>query len=177
MAGGHGGKREGAGRKKNAEKYESQINQTHDKIADKLSSLTDVMIKTATKGHKLLRETYEPAATVLVDDVDFDPETGRSVKTKRKAFPDLPPEQLVLTRRVIIQTAPDRDAGKYLMNRIAGTPVQMVELEAAQKQQLPDTLEQAMLEAYGDEEDENADGEPDGENIDFLNESDDEDEV
>jgi len=168
-----GGARPGSGRKKNAEKYESQLNQAHDKIAGKFPQLVDVMLKSALKGHKLVKEVLEPAATVMVDDVEIqDGANGPvSVRIKRLAFPDLEPDAMVVVQRVITQTAPDREAGKYLLNRIAGTPTQMVELEAANKQELPATLEQAMVEAYGPEA---GDDESDaGEDLDFLNERDD----
>lgn len=56
MAGNHGGRRPGAGRKPKAEKYAPQINRAEKRIADRLPQLVDKM--------------FELADGVLVEDIN-----------------------------------------------------------------------------------------------------------
>jgi hypothetical protein len=170
MANGHGGPRVRAGRPKKVIQYAEQIESSDDKIAGKLDDLTEVLLKRGLKGLKLTRETFKPAGLVMVDDTEIvHGEHGpKSVKVKRLAFPDKEADEQVLVSRVIIETAPDVKVAQYLINRVAGTPVQQVEAEVKEVQELPDTLEAAIMEAYGPGDDADDDDIED----DFLNELD-----
>lgn len=163
----HGGARPRAGRKPKAERFESQISQAEQRAADRLPQLVDKLLEAALDGFERVHDTYEPAGTIQIDRVETS--EGKAIRTKELAFPRLPPEQLVLTRRTITRTAPDRDAAKYLINRVAGSPVQQIEATVEQKAIVPDSLEAAMIAAYGTPEDpDDAEGAQDDESEDFA---------
>ena len=86
-------------------------------------------------GFEMIDEEWVPAGLVLIDAQDDDNDvTGaalsaagvntRHMRRPRKvlAFPDLPPDQLVLVKRKRTVTAPDRSANVYLLDRIIGRP-------------------------------------------------------
>lgn len=156
----HGGARPGSGRKKKAEKFAPQIDATEKRIADKLPEIADKLLSLALDGAELVSEVYEPAATVTVDVAERVTDSqgnDRIVKGLKMAFPDLPGDEMVLVKRTVTQHYPDRQAGVYLINRILGTPVQQIEAEVANRQEIPDALQAAMIEAYGPDDDDNED--------------------
>jgi hypothetical protein len=128
MANGHGGARNGAGRKPKRDKYTPQITGLEDGIADRLPQLLANMLLLANGGYEQISETYEPAGLIQITKETITKEGG-SVNMRELAFPHLDPEQLVCVRRIRTFAAPDRKANEYLINRIAGTPTQHIEAD------------------------------------------------
>lgn len=127
MSNGHGGARAGAGRKPNNAKYASQIAAMNDRLADALPSRVDALELLADGGFEEIQETWEPAGLIFVTKQVVTKDG--TVSMKELAFPELPPEQLVCIRRTRSIAAPDRKANEYLINRIAGTPTQHIDLD------------------------------------------------
>ncbi|HEY1011144.1 MAG TPA: hypothetical protein VGE07_00470 [Herpetosiphonaceae bacterium] len=131
----HGGKRSGAGRKPRAEKYQKQIAKLERAILPELDALYQVQLQLAKGGIEIAERHYEPAGTITVDGVarntDGTPAldaNGRAIKCKVLAFPTKPAEEMVLVKLIIKVSGPDRQAGQYLIDRIAGKPVQHQEI-------------------------------------------------
>lgn len=131
MANGHGGRREGAGRKRKVDKFEAEVAAAERTIADALPQVLSKLLDLA-NGAVMEREEYEPAGTISVDDIEFEhtDKGTRPVRIKRPAFPDKKPEELVLTKRVIQHEPPDVRAAMYLTDRILGKPTERHEIEA-----------------------------------------------
>lgn len=127
MANGHGGARTGAGRKRNSEKYAEAIASFHDQAAADLGRRYAALAFLADGGYEEIEEVYEPAGLVMVNK-EVITEDGRSVNVREGAFPHLPPEQLVCVQRKKRIAAPDRQANQYLVDRVAGKPVQATEI-------------------------------------------------
>jgi hypothetical protein len=119
-----GGSRAGAGRKAKSEKFVRPIDAAEKQIADrlvrkdKLPGLVDNLLFLADGHYTEVTETWEPAGMLT---------TGAGLATM-PAFPDLPPEQLVLVKSVKTVAAPDRTANQYLIDRIVGKTVAPVEV-------------------------------------------------
>ena len=96
MAGGHGGARPGAGRKRNSQKYQAQIAAMNDRIADRLSDRIAALELLAEGGYEQISEVWEPAGLVMVTKEVITKEG--TVNVKQAAFPELPPAQLVCIR-------------------------------------------------------------------------------
>jgi hypothetical protein len=150
MANGHGGVRQGAGRKAKAEAYAGAITAAERRIADRLPRLLDNLEYLADGGYEEVAQTFEPAGLVFVEAPVRDRKgvilldaMGRPLMARQRAFPDLPPEQLVCVRRVVTVAAPDRAANIYLVDRILGKPVAAVEVAAELNPG------EAMLAAFG----------------------------
>ena len=125
-----GGARPGAGRKRKIEKYESPIVAAENRLADRLPLTIDNLEKLADGGQESYQETWEPAGTILIDDVEIEHDAKgnpRPIKVKRLAFPDLPADELVLVRKVVSVAAPDRTTNIYLSDRVMGKPTERVE--------------------------------------------------
>lgn len=123
-----GGSRPGSGRKKKAEVYGPEITALERRIADRLPQILDNLILLADGGFEQVNEVYEPAGLIQITKEIVTAEG--TVNVKERAFPDLPPEQLVCVRRTRSIAAPDRAANIYLMDRIVGKPVAAIEVEA-----------------------------------------------
>ncbi|HEX8833981.1 MAG TPA: hypothetical protein VF719_07255 [Abditibacteriaceae bacterium] len=163
-----GGARPGAGRKKKTEKYGGQIAAAEDKIADVLPQLIERLIERALIGAETVAKTYEPAGAFTVDDIDIQdgPNGPRAVKVKRLVYPNKSADELVLVKTTITSHAPDKDAAKYLSDRLMGRPMQEIDVEIKEKQKLPDSIEQAMIAAWGAPDDEDLNDEPEGDETD-----------
>jgi hypothetical protein len=74
------------------------------------------MDEVARRGFEVVEERWEPAGTVQIG----------SGKYAIDAFPNLPADQLVCVERKVSMAVPDRAAGQYLIDRIAGKRVQKV---------------------------------------------------
>ena len=120
-----GGKRPGAGRPRKYEKFAAKIDATDAKIAAQLPAILKAMLELA-KGHYAQdSETWEPAGTVLIDEVQVENDkSGRphAIKTRVKAFPDKEDDEMVLTKRTRTWAAPDGASCRYLADRIMGKP-------------------------------------------------------
>ena len=127
MAGGHGGARAGAGRKRKSDKYAAQIAATNDRIAAGLLDRVAALELLAEGGYKQITEIWEPAGLITIQKV-VETKDG-TIRGTELAFPELPPDELVCTRRTRSIAAPDRRANEYLINRIAGTPTQRLDLD------------------------------------------------
>lgn len=148
MANGHGGARSGAGRKPHREKYAKQIASLHDQIAEGLDDRYAALQLLADGGYEQVTETWEPAGLIFVEDVLSDNE-GKAQRVRRLAFPDLRADQLVCVRRTRSFAAPDRAANIYLIDRIAGRPVQATEVSGPDGAAIPLSIEEAITRAYG----------------------------
>lgn len=107
-----------AGRPRKAEKYASQISASEDWVADRLPQLLEAHFKLALGGYERVEEEWQPAGLIYVGSGD-----GACL-----AYPELPADQLVLTKRKSSIADADRQAGQYLINRILGTPTQALDV-------------------------------------------------
>lgn len=160
MANGHGGARPGAGRKAKAEKFESQIARADQLAADNLVLNIETLQELATFDREVVHEVWEPAGTVLIDDVLRDSlgkpildDKGKPTRIKRQAFPDKPADEPVLIQRRVVRSGPSETAAIYLVDRIAGKPVQATEVSGPDGGAIPLSIEQAVARVYGDDED------------------------
>jgi hypothetical protein len=118
MANGHGGPREGSGRKRTRDKFESQINAAEQKIADRLPEILDNLFHLANGGYQRVKEKFELAkkrdakGRVIYDDKDE------------------PLMEMVCVERTVEIADKDRAANVALMERILGKPAQSHELDA-----------------------------------------------
>lgn len=109
---GHGGAREGAGRKAKPDKFKLPIAKAEKRIVDRLPELIDNMFILANGGYERVEEEWQPAGLVYIGSGEF----------ARRAFPDLPSDQLVLVKRKSSIADKDRAANQYLIDRIMGKP-------------------------------------------------------
>ncbi len=127
MANGHGGARPGAGRKRTSDKYAAQVGALHDRIAEGLLDRVAALELLAEGGYEQITEVWEPAGLITIQKV-VETKDG-TIRGTELAYPELPPEQLVCIRRTRSIAAPDRKANEYLINRIAGTPTQHLDVD------------------------------------------------
>lgn len=125
---GHGGARNGAGRKPKQQHYQPEITALERSIADQLPQLLANMVLLANGNFLQVTEIWEPAGLVYRDDYAVG-DDGKVVRCKVLAFPDLPADQRVCIRETRTFAAPDRKANEYLINRVAGTPTQLFEVD------------------------------------------------
>ncbi len=147
---GKGGARPGAGRKPKAVKYERPINAAEKQIVQKLPAIMREQIRLALGGIETVKEEWEPAGLVQIDGEIVNPD-GKSLRVKQLAFPGLPADQLVLVKKTIEQTLPDRAAGQYLIDRIHGKPTVHVEDNTEERRTLPADFLAAIDKVYRDE--------------------------
>jgi hypothetical protein len=154
-----GGRREGAGRKSNADKNAASTQQAEGKIRGKVSRITEDLISIAHGGTERIEERWEPAGQVVIEAVVRDAEGnpvlgthGRPVLAKQAAYPDRDPNELVLVERRRSFTEPDRAANQYLLDRIMGRPKQAVEHSGPEGGAIPIAIEDAITRIYGDGE-------------------------
>jgi len=109
-----GGHREGAGRKAKADKYRPHINKAEKQILDRLPFLIEQQLKLA-EGVRL---------------VDSSKAVKIVIKALQESMGDIDRfERVVASLREIFQTAPDRQAIEYLVNRVMGKPTERVDQE------------------------------------------------
>jgi len=130
-----GGARAGAGRKRTADKYASKINAAEKRIADRLPQLIDNLLYLANGGYEIGSETREPAGLVFAKGdgsvqpmQDLHPNLFAGDPPGERLFPSLPPDELVVTKRVVSIAAPDRAANQYLIDRILGKTIAPLEV-------------------------------------------------
>jgi hypothetical protein len=123
---GTGGARPGAGRKPKKEKYAAPINKAERQIVDKLPQLIEVQMKLAFGGIPVIEEKWIPRAAFSFGDL-IAKEAGKDSPEADKAIED--PYEMVLAERKVSHTLPDRAAGQYLIDRIAGKPTQKIKDE------------------------------------------------
>ncbi|MGV3616114.1 MAG: hypothetical protein ACO1SV_12330 [Fimbriimonas sp.] len=102
MGNGWGGRREGSGRKRKADKYSTEIEAAERKIADRLPQIIDNLTRIADGGIEVTHITRE-----------------RDPKTKK---------MVIVSSRTEV-TLPDRKANEYLADRVMGRPTQEVEMD------------------------------------------------
>src|SRR5579883_1471620 len=118
-----GGARPGAGRKPKRELYAAHIAGTEDRIAGDLAAHIQTLTQLANRGRHQVEVTLQPAGLAHRDveeevlDSEGNP-TGKVRWRRVSAFPDLPPDQLVIISRRETDLGPDRNAVTYLLNRI-----------------------------------------------------------
>lgn len=122
----HGGARPGAGRKPHREKYEREIASFHDQAAAGIDARYAALQLLADGGFEQVSETWEPAGLIYVSK-QVETKEG-TIKVSELAFPELDPTELVCVRRVRSIAAPDLKANVYLVDRLAGKPVQATEI-------------------------------------------------
>src|SRR4051812_13156048 len=94
-----GGRRPGAGRKPRAEKHAQPVAAAEQRIRDRLPEILDNLFHLADGGYLRVREKREPAGLIFVEDVEeIEGEDGKikTLRTKRRAFPDLDPKEMVV---------------------------------------------------------------------------------
>ncbi len=151
MANGHGGARDGAGRKSKAEVYKSEIQTFNDACAQSLRQRFDALDALA-EGAERTEERYELALSLTVDDTEMNP-SGVVVKIKRQLFPHAGPDEMKLVERKVVTLEPDRAANEYLVDRVMGKPVQQVDLpeDSNVGGALLETFGGSLVKAYGDD--------------------------
>lgn len=128
MANGHGGARKNAGRKAKNVKFETEINAAEQRNFDRLPTTLENLEQLADGGLEQVEEEWVPAGTVVIDDV-VEGEEGKTMRIKRRAFPDTPANELVLVKRKVTTLAPDKQVNMYLTDRALGKPTQKIEGE------------------------------------------------
>ena len=155
----NGGARPGAGRKAKAEKFAGPIAKVEERIADRLPQIVDNLEAIADGNAPRVEEKWEPAGTLMIEKLATDPDgnqmfdaKGNPVTVKVLAFPDLPPEQLVLVEKKVVTAGPDFKANEYLANRILGKPTEAIEISGPDGGGVPLTVafESAVAKIYGD---------------------------
>jgi hypothetical protein len=157
MANGWGGARANAGRKKKADRFASEIAQAERRVADRLPQLIDNLMLLADGGWEQVTETLEPAGLIQITKEVIT--SDGTVSVRELAFPELPPEQLVVVRRTRATAAPNLRANEYLVDRILGRPVAAVEAEVEVNagEELRSAFAAAVSKIYGAAADEPAD--------------------
>lgn len=154
MANGWGGRRAGAGRKPKAEEYGTQIKAADKYTAEQLLHNAETMQRLADGGIPEIRETWELALAVLIDDIETtsEGETEKVIKVKRQLFPEAGEKELVCTKRVVTIRGPDLAAVAYQLNRIAGAPRRDEEPDTRDEeiQRFMDTVLATIAEADGE---------------------------
>lgn len=127
-SGGRGGRRAGAGRKPNREKYAEQIDRAEAFISGNLTYYAECLDAIAGGRNSGSKETWVAAGTVFVDGTLTWPGTGqaqtdrmgRPLKGRVPAFPHLDPETMVCVQRIVLKEGMDAKANMYLLDRIGG---------------------------------------------------------
>lgn len=137
---GSGGARPNAGRKAKAEKFPTQVQAAEQRCADRLPNNLANLERLADGEAEQTEEEWLAAGTVTI---------GKGAYVK-PAFPDLPPDELVLVRRKTVTYGPDVKANIYLTDRALGRPESADEMKIAQ-------AVEAELEAFIDSIEKNLD--------------------
>lgn len=147
-----GGKRAGAGRKPNNERFARPIAAAEKKLGDQLPALAENILALAHGGFPVVSEIWEPAGLVTVDDTEVVETDGKafSVKIKRLAFPGKNADELVLIKRTVSTAAPSLAANQYALDRIMGRPTEHQELSGPDGGAIPLSVEGAIERVYGD---------------------------
>jgi hypothetical protein len=116
-----GGARPGSGPKRKSDRYAEEITGFNDLIAEELPHIPERLIALANGGVEVVSEKWQPACTVMIESQEIGDE-GKVRKTKVQAFPDLPPEEMVLVERRVDIRPPDLAANLALADRITGRP-------------------------------------------------------
>lgn len=121
----HGGRRPGAGRKHaEVSRLRKEFDQVaHELIVDRLPELIGNLVRLANGGYERVERKLEPN------------DRGELVEVERK---------------VEVADA-DREANKYLLDRVLGKPKQAVEMSGPDGQPIPLAVEQAIERIYGDD--------------------------
>jgi hypothetical protein len=127
MAGTHGGRREGSGRKPNAEKYAAPISRFNDLAAAGLVQCFDNLATLADGGFERVEIKQVPAGLLTRKDVARDAGGEPILDDKLKPtivevqiFPELEADELVTVERKTTTLAPDYKANEFLVNRVMG---------------------------------------------------------
>lgn len=125
---GRGGARPGGGRPRTRDIFHSIVREAEGKIADKLPLIVDDILRLAQGQYSETRLEMEPAGTLYRDDyVNSTIDTDKGVRNiykrvKVPMYPEKPPDEMVVTKQVETNFAPNLHACIYLMNRIMGPP-------------------------------------------------------
>jgi hypothetical protein len=113
-ANGWGGARPGAGRKPRRQKFPNEANVAESAIARQLIDMVEVLVRLAKGGEEIVEETYEVPLRAQMKRAARDVEPTEDDEARS--------QELVLTKRVVKRTLPDRGAAEYLVSRILGAP-------------------------------------------------------
>jgi hypothetical protein len=149
MPNGHGGARPGSGPKPRSQRFARPIAAAEKRVADWLPHLIETMKSLADGGTLRTEEKWVSAGSVTVEGILVDEKTGRARRVKVPAFPDLPPDAMVLVERRTITLAPDARANEYLIDRIMGRPVQKEELSGPDGTAIALDFRGAIVKIYG----------------------------
>jgi hypothetical protein len=137
--------------RKKSNPYIAEIGRAKENIARHLIHLVESLKLLADGGIEQIQEEWIPAGLVLIDDTA---PLGTSQRRPMKvlAFPDLPPDELVLVSRKRSVTLPDRASIIYLIDRVAGRPDVTISDGSGVEDQMPKTTTLDQLhDAYKDE--------------------------
>ncbi len=131
---GHGGERDGAGRKRKAERYAPQIESFTDRCADHLAAGFERLCELINGGVRV-EVKRQKAGTLTRKDVlrnkDGDPiadKNGKFVPIEVPLYPDLDKEEMVVVEEKTVTNPPDVRAIQELNERVLGKASQPVEL-------------------------------------------------
>ena len=121
-----GGARPGAGRPSNAERYSDRLTGFTDAAADYLPTAFENLERLAECPERVELE-HQAAGTIFRKDVvrkadgtPFLDAKGKPVPIMVCAFPELPPDHMVLVKRKVVQLPPDFKANELFVERIGG---------------------------------------------------------
>jgi|SRR6185369_10509908 len=137
----------GPGRQPKRDKFARPIARAEKQIADRLPELIDNMLTLASGGYERVEEEYQPAGMIYIGSGEF----------ARRAYPDLPDDQLVLVKRKSSIADKDRQANEYLINRIMGKPTERQEIMGEDGNPINVRFTTALDQAYAADDPENQD--------------------
>lgn len=144
VAPGNGGARPGAGRKPLREKYAAPLNKAEKAIAVHLPKAAANLVTLADGGFVRTEKKFMLAASMTRSDIARDKEgnplcgqNGKPIRVDVLIFPHIEPTEFVEVERKEITLAPDRAANEYLIDRIAGKPIQANEISGPDGSDIP----------------------------------------
>lgn len=132
----HGGRRDGAGRKPNAERHARRSATFTDRCAAQLAKTFRNLVAIATGATRTTTES-RALGSIMRKDVVRKPDGTPWVDGKGKpamcevlAHPGEDPGRMIVTRRTVVELPPDFRANELIVDRVMGTPFPAAE-EAA----------------------------------------------
>lgn len=160
-----GGARDGAGRMRNADRFEAEVQSFTALAAKGLGQCFDNLCTLADGGWERVEEKFEPAGGITIKVVAKDADgkiltnsRGSPILVDGRLYPDAPDDQLVLVERKVTRMAPDFRANEYLVDRVAGRPTVRQEQTGPEPTTLSTGFEKAIEKIYGDDDSEEDSG-------------------
>jgi len=106
----------GPGRPRKSDKYAGAVAAAENRIVDRLPEIIDNMFHLAMGGYERVEEQWAPAGTLRT-------------ASGEKLFPTVPTDEMVLIKRIVTIADKDRMANQYLIDRVAGKPIEKQEVD------------------------------------------------